>query len=61
MSGDLSFACDVGFVNASVIEGSGKVFDTDVRKGSHMLITAEGADNIVMSGDMELIISYIKN
>ncbi|MBQ3852845.1 MAG: class I mannose-6-phosphate isomerase [Lachnospiraceae bacterium] len=61
VSGDLSFACDVGFVNASVIEGSGKVFDTDVRKGSHMLITAEGAENIVMSGDMELIISYIKN
>ena len=59
VSGELSFACDAGFVNASVIEGSGKVFDREVTKGSHMLITAEGVGDIRMSGDMELIISHI--
>ena len=59
MNGEISFRCDAGFVCASVIEGSGSVFDKDVRKGSHMLITAEGADDIRMSGNMELIISHI--
>ena len=59
VSGEFSFKCDAGFVNASVIEGSGSVFDKEVKKGSHMLITAEGAREIRMSGDMELIISYI--
>ncbi len=59
VSGDFSFKCEAGFVNASVIEGSGRVFDKDVKKGSHMLITAEGAKDIRMSGNMELIISYI--
>ena len=59
VNGDLSFACDAGFVCATVINGSGRVFDKDVKKGSHMLITAEGAGDIRMSGDMELIISHI--
>ena len=58
VSGEFSFKCDAGFVNASVIEGSGRVFDKDVKKGSHMLITAEGVKDICMSGNMELIISY---
>ncbi len=59
VSGEFSFDCDAGFVNASVIEGSGRVFDSEVKKGSHMLITAEGTGCIRMSGNMELIISYI--
>ncbi|MBP5471959.1 MAG: class I mannose-6-phosphate isomerase [Lachnospiraceae bacterium] len=59
VSGEFSFNCDAGFVNATVIEGSGRVFDKEVKKGSHMLITAEGAKCIRMSGNMELIISYI--
>jgi mannose-6-phosphate isomerase class I len=58
VSGEFSFKCDAGFVNATVIEGSGRVFDKEVKKGSHMLITAEGAKCIRMSGNMELIISY---
>lgn len=59
VSGEFSFKCDAGFVNATVIEGSGRVFDSEVKKGSHMLITADGAKCIRMSGNMELIISYI--
>jgi mannose-6-phosphate isomerase class I len=59
VSGEFSFKCDAGFVNATVIEGSGRVFDLEVKKGSHMLITAEGAECIRMSGNMEIIISYI--
>lgn len=59
VSGEFSFKCDAGFVNATVIEGSGRIFDLEVKKGSHMLITAEGAECIRMSGNMEIIISYI--
>lgn len=59
VSGEFTFKCDAGFVNATVIEGSGRVFDSEVKKGSHMLITADGAKCIRMSGNMELIISYI--
>lgn len=59
VSGDLTIRCDAGFVNASVISGSGSVFGRDVSKGSHMIITAEGAENITLTGDMELILSHI--
>ena len=59
VSGEFSIKCDAGFVNATVIEGSGSVFDKEVKKGNHMLITSEGAQCIRLSGNMELIISYI--
>ncbi|MBO7355645.1 MAG: class I mannose-6-phosphate isomerase [Lachnospiraceae bacterium] len=59
VNGKLSFETDADFINASVIKGEGRIFDTDVRKGSHAIITAEGAKNVELSGDMELIISRV--
>ena len=57
--GECSFDTDAGFICASVVKGSGKVFDTDVKTGSHMLITAEGAKNVTLNGDMEIIFSRV--
>ncbi len=57
VKGEFSFSSEAGFLCATVIKGSGKIYDTDVKKGSHMLITAEGAKRVELSGDMELIIS----
>ncbi len=59
VKGECTFDTDAGFICASVISGSGKVFGSDVKKGSHMLITAEGAKKVVMSGDMEIIFSRV--
>ena len=57
VKGEFSFGSDAGYLCASVILGSGKIFDTDVSKGSHFIITAEGTGKVELSGDMELIIS----
>ncbi len=59
VNGECAFDTDAGFICASVIKGSGKVFDKNVKKGSHMLITAEGAKKVKLSGDMEIIISRV--
>ena len=59
VSGNLSFETDAGFINASVISGEGRIFDTGVRKGCHAIITAEGAKKVELSGEMELIISWV--
>lgn len=59
VNGECSFETDADFICASVIKGSGKVFGTEVKTGSHMLITAEGAKNVVISGDMEIILSRV--
>ena len=59
VSGECSFSIDAPFLNVSVISGSGKVFDTDVRKGTHMILTSEGARLVRLSGNMELVISSV--
>ena len=59
VNGELSFETDAPYINATVVNGSGKIYDTDVIKGSHALITAEGAKKVELSGDMELIISWV--
>ena len=59
VNGELSFETDAPYINATVVNGSGKIYDTDVTKGSHVLITAEGAKKVELSGDMELIISRV--
>lgn len=59
VNGEYTFASDAGFLCASVVKGSGKVFDKNVKKGSHMLITAEGAKEVLLSGDMEIIFSRV--
>ena len=59
VNGEYTFASDAGFLCASVVKGSGKVFDKNVKKGSHMLITAEGAKEVMLSGDMEIIFSRV--
>ena len=59
VNGEYTFTSDAGFLCASVVKGSGKVFDKNVKKGSHMLITAEGAKEVKLSGDMEIIFSRV--
>jgi len=59
INGEFSFGSGACFINASVIKGSGEIFGRSVKKGDHMIITAEGAKEVVMSGCMELIISNI--
>ena len=59
VNGEYTFETDAGFLCVSVLNGSGKVFDTDVKKGSHMLVTAEGAKEVRLSGDMEIIFSRV--
>ncbi len=59
VNGECTFETNAGFLCASVLKGSGKVFDADVKTGSHMLITAEGAKKVELSGDMEIIISRV--
>lgn len=48
------------FLNASVLEGSGTVLGTEVKKGTHMIITSEGVKRAVFSGDMDLIVSTVE-
>ena len=59
VNGEFAFETDADFLCASVVSGSGKVFDKEVKKGSHMLITAEGAKEVKLSGDMEIIFSRV--
>ena len=59
VNGECAFDTDAGFICASVVEGAGKVFGTDVKKGNHMLITSEGAKRVVMSGNMDIIFSRV--
>lgn len=54
---EMSFETDADFLCATVIKGEGSVFDTRVVKGSHMLITKEGAEKVLLKGNMELIVS----
>lgn len=42
----------------SVIEGSGTINETQVTKGSHLIVTAK-AESIRIKGKMELILSYL--
>ncbi|MCR4793377.1 MAG: class I mannose-6-phosphate isomerase [Lachnospiraceae bacterium] len=59
VNGECTFGTTAGFICASVINGSGHVHDTPVVKGSHMLITAEGAKTVRMTGNMEVILSDV--
>ncbi len=59
VNGECAFTTDAGFICASVVRGSGKVFDAEVKIGSHMIITAEGAKSVAMCGDMEIILSRV--
>ncbi len=57
--GSFSFESKAPFLNVSVISGSGWVFDKDVKKGDHLIITSEGASGVELSGDMEMIVSTL--
>ncbi len=46
------------FINASVINGEGFVNKKSIKKGSHFIIPAT-CENIEISGDITLIISYV--
>ena len=59
VKGEFVLESDAPFINASVLEGSGTVHGRDVKKGSHMIITSEGAKRTVFSGDLDMIVSTV--
>lgn len=58
VEGSAEFDFDVPFVNVSILAGSGKLDGTPVKKGDHLLLTANyGGLNV--EGDLELIYSHL--
>lgn len=57
INGSAQFHWDQDFVNVSILSGSGKLDDMDVKKGDHRIICA-GYGDMTVEGQMELIYSH---
>lgn len=58
VKGSAEFTFTAPFVNVSILSGEGKLDDMEVKKGDHLLLTADyGKLNV--EGDLELIYSHL--
>jgi mannose-6-phosphate isomerase class I len=58
LHGEQEFTQDHSFLNVSVIEGSGEIDGTPIKKGDHFILPA-GYGKYHLKGNMELIQSYV--
>ncbi len=58
LNGTAGFDWDVPFVNVSILNGSGTLDGQPVRKGDHLLLTANYG-HMTCSGDLEIIFSHV--
>lgn len=55
---EYSFVNDKPFLNVSIIEGAGTINGETVKKGDHLILTAE-CRNAVMKGSMKMMVSFL--
>lgn len=58
VKGSLTFPWKKSFLLATVVEGSGTIFNQPLKKGDHFIVLA-GEEEIVMDGEMKLIVSTV--
>lgn len=58
LKGKATWTFDAPFVNVSILSGSGKLNGMDVKKGDHLLLTANFGQ-LTAEGDLEFIYSHI--
>ncbi len=58
VEGSYSFAQDQPFLNVSILEGEGTICGEPVKKGDHLILTAE-AGAVTCEGNFSIIVSHI--
>ena len=58
VEGEYTFTQDAPFLNVSILEGSGTLLGQTVKKGDHLILTAD-AGKVDCKGSFEMIVSHI--
>ncbi len=59
INGEANLTQPYNFINMSIIDGEGEICGTPIKKGSHLIITAD-CKEFTLNGNMTAIISYVE-